>query len=112
MLTDSFDNLLNDPKYAKYVDYWVSAKLADEGVIEEPMTRLRTRFPHIAALTYADVRRNGAEGPLEGAGVIDDQTPMEVILDFINDLQGRDPYPFEIELAQSGINHLIKEDGE
>ena len=112
VLTDSFDNLLYDPKYTKYVDYWVSAKLADEGVIEEPMTRLRTRFPHIAALAYADVRRSGAEGPLEGAGGIDDQTPMEVILDFINDLQGRDPYPFEVELAQLGVDMLIKDDSE
>ena len=37
---------------------------------------------------------------------------MEVILDFIEDLQGRDPYPFEVELAQHGVDMLIKEDGE
>ena len=76
------------------------------------MSRLRTRFPHIAALAYAEVRRSGAEGPLEGAGVIEDQTPMEVILDFITDLQGRDPFQFEVDLAQRGVDLLIKEDGE
>ena len=112
VLSDSFDNLLNDPKYEKYVDYWVSAKLMDEGVIEEPMSRLRVRFPHIAALAYSDVRRSGAEGPNEGAGAIDEQTPMQIILDFVTDLQGRDPYPFEVELAQRGIDQLVKEDGE
>lgn len=112
VLTDSFNNLLHDAKYDEYVDYWVSAKLTDQGVIEEPMSRLRTRFPHIAALAYAEVRRSGAEGPLEEAGVIDEQSPLDVVLDFVRDVQGREPYDFEVALAQRGIDFIIKEDGE
>jgi exonuclease SbcD len=111
VLTDSMENLLALEAYEPFVDYWISAKLTDRTHQEEPMRRLRERFAHIASLSYADVRRDGASGPIEGSLDVSSRTPEEVTGEFVADMQGRDPTHTERELIASAVASVrAKED--
>jgi len=109
VLTDSFEHLLNAPEYEAYRDHWVSAKLTDEGAIEDGVARLRVRFPHIAALTWATVRTGSMAGP-DAEGVdLEDQDKFKTVVAFVEDIAGRAPTPLESELLERGLNQLLSE---
>lgn len=112
VLTDTFDNLMSNSSYDAFVDHWISVKLVETGVIEGPMARLRKRFPHIASLAYADVRRSGASGPREGVDYLKATDPFDVIMDYVSDLQGREPADYEVALAHRGLDVVKKAESE
>jgi hypothetical protein len=109
VLTDSFENLLNAPDYDAYLDHWVSAKLTNEGVIEEAMARLRRRFPYIAALARASVRSGAMAGPNGEVVDFEEQGHLETSLSFIEDIAGRIPTAFEAELLTRSLSQLVSE---
>lgn len=109
VLTDSFENLLHAPEYDAYLNHWVSAKLTDEGAIEDGMARLRVRFPHIASLLRATVRAGAMTGP-DAEGVdLEEQDKYETVVAFVEDIAGRAPTPLEAELLERGLNQLLSE---
>jgi exonuclease SbcD len=65
-LTGSLPDLLVDPELAAQEDDWLSVVLTDPVRPEDPMARLRTRFPHVLVLDWqpagavADERTYGA----------------------------------------------------
>ena len=109
VLTDSFENLLNAPDYDAYLDHWVSAKLTNEGVIEEAMARLRRRFPYIAALARASVRSGVMVGPDAQGTDLEEQSHLETSLSFVEDIAGRIPTAFEAELLERSLSQLMSE---
>ena len=109
VLTDSFENLLNAPDYDAYLDHWVSAKLTNEGVIEEAMARLRQRFPYIAALARASVRSGVMVGPDAQGTDLEEQSHLETSLSFVEDIAGRIPTAFEAELLERSLSQLVSE---
>ena len=109
VLTDSFENLLNAPDYDAYLDHWVSAKLTNEGVIEEAMSRLRQRFPYIAALARASVRSGVMVGPDAQGTDLEEQSHLETSLSFVEDIAGRIPTAFEAELLERSLSQLVSE---
>lgn len=110
VLTDTFDQLLAAPQYEPFVNHWISVKLTDEGVIEDPMTRLRVRYPHIAALAYAEIRRTGASGPSESMAAIESFAPYDTVIAFIEDMQGRDATDVEQSLTRLGLESVTKDE--
>ena len=80
-LTGRLADLLVDPALGAQEDDWLSVVLTDAVRPEEPMARLRTRFPHVLVLewqpegTVADDRTYGART----AGRDD----LEVVAEFV-----------------------------
>ena len=106
VLTDTMANLLSKPDYDEFTEYWISVKLMDQTVQEQPVERLRKRFPHIASLGYANVRQSGAEGPLAGSITDASREPDEIIADFIRDMQHRDLNDFEKEAILTTLKDI------
>lgn len=103
VLTDSMTNLLADPVYGEFVEHWISAKLTDELVQDEPMRRLRARFPHVASVAYDNIRRGGAVGPSEGSVDVATRQPADIVRAFVTDVQGREASPVQDELIIEGL---------
>jgi exonuclease SbcD len=106
VLTDSFENFLNAPEYEAYLGHWISAKLTDEGFIEEAMSRLRHRFPYITALARASVRSGAMAGPNAEGVDFEEQSHLEKTFLFVEDIAGREPTTFESELLERSLSQL------
>jgi len=106
VLKDTMGNLLLKPEYDEFKDYWISVKLLDEIVQEQPVDRLRKRFPHIASLGYANVRQSGTGGPLVGSIADAGREPDEIIADYVRDMQRRDANDFEKEVISTTLRAI------
>jgi exonuclease SbcD len=106
VLTDTMDGLLSKPLYDQYRDYWVSVKLMDQTVQEQPVERLRPRFPHLASLGYANVRQSGAGGPQSGSIADLRRDPHDVIIDYVQDMHRREAAAHERELIVNMLNAI------
>ena len=84
VLTDTMENLLNDPRYAKYADHWVSAKLEDREVQAEPKQRLARRFPFVATVSYVRIPGEAAAQDDDGCcgESMAERSPEAVVADF------------------------------
>jgi len=110
VLTDTMANLLSDPAYDAYLDHWISVKLTDEVTQEQPMERLRARYPYIASLGYANVRSGGVTGPVTGSISISRPENDEIIFNYLTDMQRRQPTESERELVLTTLASVTPED--
>ncbi len=81
------DDLLTDPRWARYEQHYLQVTLTDATRPREPMERLRARFPHVLVLAFAP----------EGAGPADQRsyaarlrgrTDLEIAGDFVEHVRG------------------------
>ncbi|HET7430200.1 MAG TPA: exonuclease SbcCD subunit D [Nocardioides sp.] len=84
-VSGDLETLLAHPSYAAVEDCWLQVTLTDEVRPEQPMERLRARFPHTLVLGFAPSGEPPA-GLLAAAPR--GRTDHEVALDFVADLRG------------------------
>jgi DNA repair protein SbcD/Mre11 len=84
-LTGELETLLRDPAYDDVTGHWVQVVLTDAVRPEQPMERLRSRFPHALVLTFAP-----AGGPEPGllTAAPTGRSDHEVALDFVEEMRG------------------------
>jgi DNA repair protein SbcD/Mre11 len=109
VLTDTMQNLLTSPEYEKYVDHWISVKLTDEGIKEQPMERLRNRYPHITSVAYAARRQSGISGPAQGSVDVTQRAPIEIAHEYFIDMQGRPATSVETDIVESAMAEVERE---
>jgi exonuclease SbcD len=84
-LTGDLEALLHDPRFDAVADRWVQVTLTDAVRPEQPMERLRARFPHALVLTFAPAGDPSA-GLLTAAP--SGRNDHQVALDFVCEMRG------------------------
>jgi exonuclease SbcD len=84
-LTGELETLLRDPALAWAEDSWVQVTLTDATRPEQPMDRLRARFPHTLVLAFAPV---GGSPDLLVAAAPGGRSDHGVALDFVEAMRG------------------------
>lgn len=105
-LVGDLDDLLSNPSYQPFEECWVRAVVTDPRQPENPMERLRTRFPHAIKLSW-HAHRDGQ--PLPQADMHVDPTtasPVDVVLGFIQHVTSLPPTPAEIALVAEAIERV------
>ncbi|WP_109505708.1 exonuclease SbcCD subunit D [Nocardioides speluncae] len=85
-LRGELDTLLSDPALARHEGAWVQATLTDDVRPEQPMERLRSRFPHALQLSFepaGGVRPTPVHTPEPG------RSDHQIALDFVEAMRGR-----------------------
>ena len=85
-LRGRLDDLLADPDLVSHEQCWVQATLTDAVRPQQPMERLRRRFPHALVLAFEPDERDEARVPTALPGIRSDHA---IALDFVRELRGR-----------------------
>ena len=94
-------DLLVDPRLTAQEDDWLSVVLTDAVRPEDPMARLRTRFPHVLVLDWqpagvsADERTYGAR--------VAGRDDLDVVTEFVRHVRGTDAGPAERDLLRRAL---------
>jgi len=84
-LTGDLETLLTDPGLDAVADHWVQVTLTDAVRPEQPMERLRARFPHALVLAFAPTGEPAA-GLLAASRA--GRSDHQVALDFVQEMRG------------------------
>jgi exonuclease SbcD len=96
-LRGELDALLSDPALARHEGAWVQATLTDTVRPEQPMERLRSRFPHALLLSFepaGGARPTTVHAPEAG------RSDHQIALDFVAAMRGRPADADESALLQ------------
>jgi exonuclease SbcD len=99
-LTGTLDDLLADPTYAVHERSWVHATLTDAVRPRDAMDRLRTRFPHALALSYAPSNPGDPAVRRALAG----RSDHDIALDFISEVRGAPATRAEEALLRDAVD--------
>src|SRR5699024_4888110 len=92
-LVGTLEALLEDEEFAAAEDDYVSATLTDERRPQDPMRKLRERFPHVVHLEW---ERPGGNPQLHYRERVRGRSDTEVVRAFLDDMRGA---PTEEEMA-------------
>jgi len=84
-LTGDLETLLSDPRFDVVADAWVQVTLTDAVRPEQPMERLRSRFPHALVLSFAPA---GEPAPGVLTAMPSGRSDHQVALDFVHEMRG------------------------
>jgi exonuclease SbcD len=99
-LTGALDELLADPSYQPHEQSWVHATLTDPVRPRDAMDRLRARFPHALALSYAPAGSAAAVLHRRLAGRSDHQ----IARDFLAEVRGSPASAAEDALLRDAVD--------
>jgi exonuclease SbcD len=100
-LTGDLETLLSDPRYDAVADAWVQVTLTDAVRPEQPMERLRARFPHALVLSFAPAGEPHA-GVL--TAMPSGRSDHQVALDFVEEMRGTPATDAESDLLLSACD--------
>jgi exonuclease SbcD len=98
-LTGTLDDLLADPTYVEHERSWVHATLTDPVRPRDAMDRLRVRFPHALALSYAPAGTGDPVVRRRLAG----RSDHEIALDFVAEVRGAPATAAEQRLLRDAV---------
>jgi exonuclease SbcD len=84
-VTGPLETLLTDPALAPAEGHWLQATLTDRVRPEQPMERLRARFPHVLVLAFAPA---GEPAPSVVTAATRGRSDHQVTLDFVDAMRG------------------------
>jgi exonuclease SbcD len=84
-VTGPLETLLTDPTLAPAEGHWLQATLTDRVRPEQPMERLRARFPHALVLAFAPA---GEPAPSVVTATTRGRSDHQVTLDFVDAMRG------------------------
>ncbi|NJQ04344.1 exonuclease SbcCD subunit D [Streptomyces lonarensis] len=97
------DDLLADPAHEGLEQHWLEATLTDPARPEEPMPRLRARFPHLISLVL-DPDPVPGDGATTYAQRLRGRTDREIAADFVRHVRpGSGPSPAEAALLDRAL---------
>ncbi|MFI7439854.1 exonuclease SbcCD subunit D [Nonomuraea indica] len=99
VLRGTLDDLLASPAHTRYEDHWLQVVLTDPVRPKAAMDRLRARFPHTLALSFAPAGAAPAARQVRLSG----RPEADVALDFVREVRGEAAAPEEEELLRRAI---------
>ncbi|WP_113704326.1 exonuclease SbcCD subunit D [Nonomuraea lactucae] len=99
VLRGLIDDLLTSPSHTPYENHWLQVVLTDPVRPKSAMDRLRARFPHTLALSFAPVGAAPAAHQVRLSG----RPEAEVALDFVREVRGEPAAHEEEELLRRAI---------
>jgi DNA repair protein SbcD/Mre11 len=109
-LEGPLEALLQDPQLEDARHCWVRAVLTDGDLPRQAMARLRQRFPHAVELRHRPLRQASMGTSARTQQIRAARGPLERILAFYSDQQGRDPSPAEIQLLRQALSHAGRDE--
>lgn len=106
-LRDTLPELLADPAYEKYEDRWLQVTLTDVQRPASAMDRLRTRFPHVLALSFEPGERTAEDSVMVRAK---DRSGLELACDFVVEMSDVDVDPRERALLAEAFECCRQEE--
>ena len=103
-LEGPLDGLLLDPRLEDARACWVRAVLTDDDLPRQAMARLRQRFPHAVELRHRPERQQALATSERTRQIRAARGPLERILAFYGDQQGREPSPAETRLLRQALS--------
>jgi exonuclease SbcD len=103
-LEGPLEQLLLDPQLDDARPCWVRAVLTDDDLPRQAMARLRQRFPHAVELRHRPLRLEAMATSARTQQIRAARGPLERILAFYSDQQGRDPSPAEAQLLRQALS--------
>jgi exonuclease SbcD len=103
-LEGSLEGLLRDPELEEARPCWVRAVLTDDDLPRQAMVRLRQRFPHAVELRHRPHRQEALATSARTRQIRAAQGPLERVLAFYTDQQGREPSPAETALLREALS--------
>jgi DNA repair protein SbcD/Mre11 len=109
-LEGPLEQLLLDPQLEEARPCWVRAVLTDDDLPRQAMARLRQRFPHAVELRHRPLRQEAMATSARTQQIRAARGPLERILAFYSDQQGRDPSPAETQLLRQALSQADQGD--
>lgn len=103
-LEGQLETLLGDPRLEAARGCWVRAVLTDDDLPLQAMTRLRQRFPHAVELRHRPGRQEAQATSARTRQIRAARDPLERVLAFYSDQQGRQPSPAEVQLLRQALS--------
>jgi exonuclease SbcD len=103
-LEGPLEQLLLDPQLEEARPCWVRAVLTDDDLPRQAMARLRLRFPHAVELRHRPLRLEAMATSARTQQIRAARGPLERILAFYSDQQGREPSPAEAQLLRQALS--------
>jgi exonuclease SbcD len=103
-LEGPLEQLLLDPQLEEARPCWVRAVLTDDDLPRQAMARLRQRFPHAVELRHRPLRQEALATSARTQQIRAARGPLERILAFYCDQQGREPSPAETQLLRQALS--------
>jgi exonuclease SbcD len=103
-LEGPLEQLLLDPLLEEARPCWVRAVLTDDDLPRQAMARLRLRFPHAVELRHRPLRLEAMATSARTQQIRAARGPLERILAFYSDQQGREPSPAEAQLLRQALS--------
>jgi exonuclease SbcD len=103
-LEGPLEQLLLDPQLEEARPCWVRAVLTDDDLPRQAMARLRQRFPHAVELRHRPLRQEALATSARTQQIRAARGPLERILAFYCDQQGREPSPVETQLLRQALS--------
>jgi exonuclease SbcD len=103
-LEGPLETLLADPRLEEARACWVRAVLTDDDLPRQAMTRLRQRFPHALELRHRPGRQESLATSERTRRIRAARDPLERILAFYSDQQGRQPSAAEVQLLRQALS--------
>lgn len=108
-LRGDLDDLLGDPTLSGHEGSWLSVVLTDPTRPQEPMERLRRRFPHVLALSFEP---RGASGRVESSYVerLRGRDDVGIAAGFVEHVRGTAADDAELGLLRDALEHAARLD--
>jgi exonuclease SbcD len=103
-LEGPLEGLLLDSQLEEARCCWVRAVLTDDDLPHQAMARLRQRFPHAVELRHRPLRQEAMATSARTQQIRAARGPLERILAFYSDQQGREPSPVETQLLRQALS--------
>ncbi|WP_283137017.1 exonuclease SbcCD subunit D [Rhizohabitans arisaemae] len=100
-LTGRLDDLLTGPEHAAWENHWLQVTLTDPVRPKAAMDRLKTRFPHTLALSFAP--EGGREGTGSWTERLKGRSDVEVAMDFVREVRGEEADAEEAKLIREAF---------
>lgn len=97
------EQLLVAPEYGPFEDHWLEITLTDGSRPQNPMDRLRARFPGLLSLQFAHdyvPRDISTQDRLE---LLERGDPLELACEFLEHVRGEGPSPAERDLLRQAL---------
>ncbi len=107
-LEGPLEQLLLDPQLDDARPCWVRAVLTDDDLPRQAMARLRQRFPHAVELRHRPLRLEAMATSARTLQIRAARGPLERILAFYSDQQGREPSPAEAQLLRQALSQACQ----
>lgn len=104
-ISGTLSELLDSDEFTGFEDHWLEVTLTDTSRPENPMERLKARFPQIMSLQFSKLTLGESAEEVERLSELSRTSPMELITEFLQSVRGKEPDEHERKILQEALEH-------